>query len=57
MFLQNISSFDLFTNQTRKLKGAESNQAKASLTKLWLATDEINGYVFSIFEFFPKTFS
>ena len=34
--------FDLFTNTTRKLKVAQSNQAKASLTKPWLATDEAN---------------
>ena len=31
-----------FTNKARKLKVAESNQAKASLTKQWLATDEAN---------------
>ena len=34
--------FYLFTNKARKLKGAESNQAKASLTKPWLAADEAN---------------
>ena len=28
-----IFLFDLFTNKSRKLKVAESNQAKASLTK------------------------
>ena len=32
--------FGLFTNKARKLKVAESNQSKASLTKPWLATDE-----------------
>ena len=32
--------FDLFTNNTRKI--AESIQAKASLTKPWLATDKAN---------------
>ena len=52
----NISfSFSLFTNKARKLKFAESNQAKAGLTKLWLATDacrsfasnspDVSGYV------------
>ena len=35
-------SVDLFTNKARKLKIAESNQAKASLTEPWLATDEDN---------------
>ena len=34
--------FDLFTNRARKLKFAASNQANASLTKPWLATDEAN---------------
>ena len=34
--------FDLFTNKARKLKVAKSNHAKASLTKLWLTTDEAN---------------
>ena len=34
--------FDLFTNKAIKLKVAESNQAKASLSKPWLATDEAN---------------
>ena len=34
--------FDLFTKKARKLKVAESSQAKASLTKLWLATDKAN---------------
>ena len=34
--------FDLFSKKTRKLKDAESNQAKASLTKLWLANDKAN---------------
>ena len=37
-----IPVFDLFTKKARKLKVAESNQAKASLTKPWLATDEAN---------------
>ena len=38
--LQNISFlFDSFTNKARKLKVAESNQAKGSLTKPWLASD------------------
>ena len=37
-----ISVFNLFTNEARKLKVAESNQAKASLTIPWLATDEAN---------------
>ena len=42
---QIISSlFDLFTNQARKLKFAESNQAKARLTKPWLATDKANRF-------------
>ena len=34
--------FDLFTNKARKLNVAQSNQAKANLTKPWLATDEAN---------------
>ena len=35
---QNISFlFELFTSKARKLKVAESNQAKAGLDKLWLA--------------------
>ena len=34
--------FYLFTNKARKLKAAESNQAKDSITKLWLATDKAN---------------
>ena len=34
--------FDLFTNKARKLKVAESNQAKAGFTKPWLVTDEAN---------------
>ena len=34
--------FDLVTNKARKLKVKESNQAKANLTKPWLATDEAN---------------
>ena len=34
--------FYLFTNKARKLKFAESNEAKASLTKPWLASDEAN---------------
>ena len=38
----NIFLIDLFTNMVRKLKVAESNQAKASLAKLWLATDKAN---------------
>ena len=39
-FLNICFLFDLFTNKARKLKVAESNQAKGSLTKQWLATDE-----------------
>ena len=38
--------FDLFTNKARKLKVTQSNQAKASLTKPWLATDEANRQLF-----------
>ena len=34
--------FDLVSNKARKLKVAELNQAKASLTKPWLDTDEAN---------------
>ena len=34
--------FDSFTNKARKLRVAESNQDKASLSKPWLATDEAN---------------
>ena len=34
--------FDLFTNKARQLKVAESNQAKASLSKPLLAADEAN---------------
>ena len=36
------SLFDLFTNKARKLQVAQSNQAKASLIKPWLAADEAN---------------
>ena len=39
-FLKYQFLFDLFNNKGRKLKVAESEQAKASLTKPWLATDE-----------------
>ena len=41
-FLNISYLFDLFDNKVRKLKIAKSNQIKASLTKLWLATDEAN---------------
>ena len=34
--------FDLFTNKAINLKVADSNQVKASFTKPWLATDEVN---------------
>ena len=34
--------FDLFTNKARNLKVAESNKAKASLTKPWLAINKAN---------------
>ena len=34
--------FVLFTNKARKLKVEESDQAKVSITKPWLATDEAN---------------
>ena len=42
--ISEISVFiiDLFTNKARKLNVAESNQAKASFMKLWLATDKVN---------------
>ena len=38
--------FDLFTKKARKLKIAESNQAKDSLNKPWLATDEGNNTIY-----------
>ena len=41
-FLEYQFLFDLFTNKARKLKDAESNRARASLTEPWLATDEAN---------------
>ena len=41
-FKISIFLFDLFTNKARKLKFSESIQAKARLTKPWLATDEAN---------------
>ena len=34
--------FDLFTNKARNPEVEESNQSKAILTKLWLATDGAN---------------
>ena len=34
------AGYVLFTKKARKLKFAESNQPKASLTKLWLANDK-----------------
>ena len=39
-FLNISFLFDLSANKARKPKVAESNQAKASLVKPWLATDE-----------------
>ena len=42
-FLKFSFVFDFFfTNKARKLKVAESDQAKASLTEPWLVTDEAN---------------
>ena len=41
-FLNISFLFDLFTNQARKLKVRESNQAKARLTKPWLANEQDN---------------
>ena len=39
-FKISIFLFGFFTNKVRKLKVAESSQAKASFTKPWIATDE-----------------
>ena len=42
IFKLSVFLLDLFINKARKLKVAESNQAKASLTEKWLATDKAN---------------
>ena len=42
LFLELEFLFDFFHKKARKLKDAESEQGKASLTKLWLATDKAN---------------
>ena len=41
-FLKYQFLFGLYTYKARKLIVVESNQAKARLTKPWLATDEAN---------------